>query len=628
MRNSAIINFIVFLFNKIVKIYDNSFLEKIIASICGFFKKMSKGSFVCGLFKNKFLCGSFWRESVVFKIITSPIRLVLAIGKRFGGALSKKIDNSLILENISNVFNIPLREYGFIAIMFTIGTVIASVVFGNITHTRMIIFCVMFVLSAVMLLIPANLINLYKSSAVLGFIGSLFNSYSIKKENNGEIYNIKGLKFLCVLFFVAGLFAGALSPVVLCIAIIGAISIVLILRYTIIGVFAMVFFAPLLPTMACVGITALTAVSFVLKLICDKDSEYTITPMSFLIVMFVALAGFSAFASFNKGKSLQIFALYFIFAFAYFIIVNTIKTKNEWYNMVTIFALSGLIVGMYGIYQNFFTEATALSGWVDKEMFDEIKMRVYSTFDNPNVLGQYLVLSIPVVFALCVSAKKAAPRLIFFAIAAVMGVCLIFTWSRAAWVGIVLAIGFFVVMKDRRWSTLCIVALLILPFVIPESIFSRITSIGDMKDSSTAYRVSVWIASFRIAKDYWLGGIGLGSGAFERIYQNYALNGAGFALHSHNFYIQLVVEMGILGLVLFVAIIFMSYKQIVSIRDKNSVNKNVALAIGGALIGYLFQGMAENLWYNYRMVFIFWIYLAILQSGVMVSQKEEYFTLR
>ena len=149
-----------------------------------------------------------------------------------------------------------------------------------------------------------------------------------------------------------------------------------------------------------------------------------------------------------------------------------------------------------------------------------------------------------------------------------------------------------------------------------------------MKDSSTAYRVSVWIASFRIAKDYWLGGIGLGSGAFERIYQNYALNGAGFALHSHNFYIQLVVEMGILGLVLFVAIIFMSYKQIVSIRDKNSVNKNVALAIGGALIGYLFQGMAENLWYNYRMVFIFWIYLAILQSGVMVSQKEEYFTLR
>ena len=79
---------------------------------------------------------------------------------------------------------------------------------------------------------------------------------------------------------------------------------------------------------------------------------------------------------------------------------------------------------------------------------------------------------------------------------------------------------------------------------------------------------------------------------------------------------------------MFVAIIFMSFKQIASLKDNNSVNKNVALAIGGALIGYLFQGIAENLWYNYRMVLIFWIYLAILQSGVVLSQKENCMELR
>ena len=72
----------------------------------------------------------------------------------------------------------------------------------------------------------------------------------------------------------------------------------------------------------------------------------------------------------------------------------------------------------------------------------------------------------------------------------------------------------------------------------------------------------------------------------------------------------------------------MSFKQIASLKDNNSVNKNVALAIGGALIGYLFQGIAENLWYNYRMVLIFWIYLAILQSGVVLSQKENCMELR
>ena len=177
-------------------------------------------------------------------------------------------------------------------------------------------------------------------------------------------------------------------------------------------------------------------------------------------------------------------------------------------------------------------------------------------------------------------------------------------------------------MKDRRWSSLAVLALIILPFVLPESIISRITSIGNVKDSSTAYRVSIWIASLRMAGDYWLSGIGIGTGAFERVYQNYALNGAGFALHSHNFYLQLVVEMGVIALILFILIVFSSFKQIVSIKHKNSVNKNVALAAGGALIGYLFQGVAENLWYNYRMILIFWILIGILQSGAMLSSND------
>ena len=107
------------------------------------------------------------------------------------------------------------------------------------------------------------------------------------------------------------------------------------------------------------------------------------------------------------------------------------------------------------------------------------------------------------------------------------------------------------------------------------------------------------------------------------MYPGYALNGAGFALHSHNFYLQLVVEMGIFALILFLLIIFSSYKQIVSVREKNSVNKNVALAVGGALIGYMFEGMAEHVWYNYRMILIFWIYLAILQSGVRIAKDRR-----
>ena len=404
-------------------------------------------------------------------------------------------------------------------------------------------------------------------------------------------------------------------------AVIGAVGVVVIFKNTLLGIYLTVFLAPIVPTMVCVGLSGLCAVSFILNM--KKNKSYTITAIGTMLIAFVGLAAISTLTSIHRTKSMQILMLYIAFAVFYFVTVNTVRTKQQWYNLVMFFVLSGAAVALFGVYQNFVLETTAQSSWVDTEMFSEIGVRVYSTLDNPNVLGQFLVLVIPVAFAMLVSEKKALSKIVLFLSCVIMGACLIFTWSRAGWVAIVLALGFFVVMKDRRWSTLVIVALLIMPFVLPQNILSRITSIGNMKDSSTAYRVSVWIASLRIAADYWLGGIGLGSGAFERMYQNYALNGAGFALHSHNFYIQLVVEMGVLGLIVFFAIIFLAYKQIICIKDKKSLNYNVSLAIGGALLGYLFQGMAENLWYNYRMVLIFFICLAVLQSSTIISKGEE-----
>ena len=627
MNDSIIINFIITLFKKILEIYDNSFLEKIIASVCGFFKKSASGSVICNAFTNKFLCGSFWRESAVFKVITSPIRLLFALSKKLSAGIKERDENSAVMDLINNIFRIPVRQYGILCTFFTVGSVIGMLAVRNFTAMRVITIAVLAAASVIMLVIPANITQLYAGSSLLRFIGSAFNSYKIP-DDGMELHNIKGIKVFGIIFFVLGAAAGVLSPAIICLSVMAAAAVLLILRYTLMGVYMTVFFAPILPTMACASLIILTAISFFIGIICGRIKVYTVTPMSFLITAFIALAAISSLASFNRVKSIEIFILYAAFAFSFFIIVNTLKTKNEWYNLVTVFVLSGLAVALVGIYQNFFGESQSALSWVDSNMFEDIGVRVYGTFDNPNVLGQYLVLLTPVAVAMLVSAKNVFSKIVFFVSAAAMLICIVYTWSRAAWVAVVLAIGFFMIMKDRRWATVCIVMFLIMPFVLPESIMSRITSIGNMKDSSTAYRVSVWIASLRIAKDYWLGGIGLGSGAFERIYQNYALNGAGFALHSHNFYIQLVVEMGILGLVVFAAIIFMAFKQIASLKDKNSVNKNVALAIGGALIGYLFQGVAENLWYNYRMVLIFWIYLAILQSGVILSQKENCIELK
>lgn len=620
MKNSLIIKFFTLIINKFMVIYNNSGLEKIINSICCFFKSRAKGSIACNYLSNSKNAGAYWKNSAVFKTIVSPLRLVMFLAEKFSSFIEKILKGSRIISLFDNIFNIPLKQYAKIMWGYVLGAAAGLVISRNFAVLDCACLLVLAALALVGIFVPATAKALYSSSKVLTIFGSLFNRYDVKTEER-PIHNIGKIWLVILVLFVAGIVSGMISLAYSTVALVGAMAVVLILLNTNLGIFLTVIAAPTMPTMVCVGLVVLTSLSFVIKLLMSKEKLYTVTQPSLFIVGFLLVAAFSSLTSFNIAKSVQSYVLYLVFAFAYFLIVNNIKTKNQWYNLVVVFALAGFLVGLYGVYQNYFITITDTS-WIDEDMFEEIQTRVYSTFDNPNVLGQYLVMAIPVVFALLWSDKRLGAKAAYAGIAIVMMACLIFTWSRAAWVGIILAIGFYMVMKDRRWASLLVVALLIMPFVLPESIISRITSLGNMKDSSTAYRFSVWISSLRMAGDYWISGIGLGAGAFERVYQKYALNGAGFALHSHNFYIQLVVEMGILGIILFAFIMISTYRKIISIKDKNSSNKNVALAMGGALIGYMFQGVAENLWYNYRMILLFWIYLGILHSGANLADSE------
>jgi O-antigen ligase len=68
-----------------------------------------------------------------------------------------------------------------------------------------------------------------------------------------------------------------------------------------------------------------------------------------------------------------------------------------------------------------------------------------------------------------------------------------------------------------------------------------------MTDSSTAYRVYIWIASLRLIEKFWPSGIGTGVDVFMQVYPKYALSGVAMAPHAHNLFLVVMVELGIAG---------------------------------------------------------------------------------
>jgi len=242
------------------------------------------------------------------------------------------------------------------------------------------------------------------------------------------------------------------------------------------------------------------------------------------------------------------------------VIQNSVKTRRQLDVLIYAFVVSGAAVSAYGIYQYVFG-AVGASAWLDPTMFSGIGVRVYSTLDNPNVLSEYLLLVIPFAGASILSVKGFLPKLVFTGCLGAMLLCMLLTFSRGGWLGLIIAAAIFLVMLDRRFILAGIAGVVLLYFMLPDVILDRFFSVGDVADSSTSYRVSIWLGTLAMLRDFWFGGIGPGTAAFNRIYPLYNFNMAS-AQHSHNLYLQLVCDAGISGIIVFLMIIFAYFRKL------------------------------------------------------------------
>jgi O-antigen ligase len=382
---------------------------------------------------------------------------------------------------------------------------------------------------------------------------------------------------------------------------------------TYIWVCLVVISSPFLPTML-VLVTVLAAIaSLFLKAIIDKEFEFKFFKTNLWILMFIFIICFCALTSISRAESIKIALLTISFILFYFVLINVVSTKKQLFSLLYLFVIAGVITSLYGIYQYKFGDLYS-QAWLDKEMFEDIKMRVYSTFANPNVFGEYLLLVIPISASLFWTEKGWFKKIFFAGATVITGIALVLTISRGCWLGIIFSLAILAVIIDKRLILVGIGLLILAPFILPQSIIERFMSIGNMGDSSTSYRVYIWMGTIAMLKDYWISGIGLGITSFNTIYPLYSYNGI-IAPHAHNLYLQLIVEYGILGLVVFLGAMYYFYKTIVISMIKN---KNIVLAgILSGMSGFLLQSMTDHSWYNYRVLLIFWIVYGV---GITLSR--------
>lgn len=328
----------------------------------------------------------------------------------------------------------------------------------------------------------------------------------------------------------------------------------------------------------------------------------------------------------SRSVSLR-YLLYFASAILLALLVLSTVDSLKQLKRLAAFGCAGLpVAALYGVYQLVVLGFENSSSTVDMELNADMPGRIFSFFDNPNTFAQVLVMMLALNLGLIF-----ASRTIWGKLASLVTFCfglvgIAMTYSRASWIGLVAAVFLFVLIAERRLIPVLVVGIIaLLPF-LPASIYNRILTIFNPSDSSTSSRLPIYSVGLQIWETSPVIGIGLGSELSAKLAHNSGWYHQRFKFpHYHNIYLQLGVELGILGVGSYVAGFIASSKETLRAVTAPGTDRSLRCMIAGCfsgLAGVMVCGLADYFWHYPRVMAIFWLIFGMMLCGIRLAKNS------
>lgn len=386
---------------------------------------------------------------------------------------------------------------------------------------------------------------------------------------------------------------------------------------------------------ALIGLLLVACVGFWLLLTASDeptDNATGITPIHLLIFLYWGVATVATALSPVKKAAFTGWTKLTLYLLLFALCARLLKSSRIRSFLITVYLHISLIVSINGLRQWFFG-AKALATWVDPESSLSKTTRIYSYLGNPNLLAGYIlpavILSFVAIFAWRSLPKKALAITMFI----VNSACLVLTFSRGGWIGLVASLFVLLVLLLYWWSidmppfwrtwslpillvSLGTVSVLAVLFVPP--VRDRVLSIfAGRGDSSNNFRINVWMAAIEMIKDRPVIGIGPGNSAFNKIYPLYQRPNF-TALSAYSVFLEIAVETGLIGLFCFLWLLVVTFNsgfvQLRRLRHQRNVEGLWLIAGIVALVGMLGHGLVDTVWYRPQVNTLWWLMVGLVAS--------------
>jgi O-antigen ligase len=306
-----------------------------------------------------------------------------------------------------------------------------------------------------------------------------------------------------------------------------------------------------------------------------------------------------------------------------------VRTRKELEQLVLIIILAGFGEAMIGVILYFLPRALTVrllsalrifnypAGWgVLRFIRDDpaLPMRATSTSIDPNILGGLLILVASLTVPQLFTQRPIFKRVLAVPILAVMGLCLILTFSRGSLIGLGCALALLGVVKYRRLLPVLIIAGLLL-LCLPQTQEYVVHFLQGLRaqDLATKMRLGEYKDALILIRRYPLIGVGFIGTPDIDIY-----------LGVSSLYLLIAEEMGLVGLGVFLAIIaiFFSYTwRSWKSMDYDPRLEAILLGLQTAVVGGLVGGLLDHYLFSYpHAVAFFWLFIGLAVTAARLTE--------
>lgn len=313
----------------------------------------------------------------------------------------------------------------------------------------------------------------------------------------------------------------------------------------------------------------------------------------------------------------------------YFVVIQILRGEKNAKTVTAFFVIVVGLLALHGIYQ-YIIGVEMPAGWVDQNEAG-VRTRVYSIFTSPNVFGSLLTLAAPMAISLAVVNENKKGKAIFIFAALCMIASLVFTSSRGAWIGFALAIGIYVLLKDKRLIIPCIIGAVLVIVAVP-SVGNRISymlSPEYIESSLRGGRLVRWITGLKIFANQPVFGIGLGhfggAVAMNHELQTVVDTDVVKTFYMDNYWLKTAVESGIVGFSAFAALMYSviinGFRTMKIASTK--LSKELSAGIMAGLCGVIAHNFVENVFEVPMMTSLFWMFVAVVMNIWYYEYKKQ-----